>query len=416
MKSVLKTDVLVIGAGPAGMMASFQLAQRGFSVILADKQARPGIKLLMTGNGRCNISNTLAMEFWEEMIPRNPRFLKTAFNAFSNEDLRKWLKTFHINLIADEQGRLFPESNSAKTIVSLFESQLFRTGVNIIQQRLTSLQIHQNTIQGAAHDDGFMVACSNVIVACGGKSWPQTGSNGEGYALAEQVGHRIIEPRPSLCPLMIANTPFSDLAGTSISKAGIRLLDEKDNELKHSEGPLMITHQGISGPIVLNISAYLPIQMLKPPKVMIDWLPDYSDEAIQNFWSKCSHSKSMKQWLIELKVLPQRFSQWFFKDFSNWQDIHPMLWSKKERYRLLDMLKRYSCDIDPMTSFDEGMVTSGGVSVQEVSPKTMQSKKCKGLYFAGEVLDVDALSGGFNIHIALATGYLAGISAQGPCL
>jgi predicted Rossmann fold flavoprotein len=416
MKTPLKADALVIGAGPAGMMASLQLAQRGFSVILADKQARPGIKLLMTGNGRCNISNTMSMEHWEEMIPRNPRFLKTAFNAFSNEDLRKWLRTFQITLIADEHGRLFPESNSSKTILSLFESQLSKAGVRIIQQRITSLQIHHNTIQGAAHDDGFMVACSSVIVACGGKSWPQTGSNGEGYTLAEQAGHRIVEPRPSLCPLTIVNTPFNDLAGTSINKAGIRLLDGEEKELKHIEGPLMITHQGISGPIVLNISAYLPYQHLKPPKAIIDWLPDYSDEAIQNLWSECPRSKSMKQWLIELKILPHRFSQWFFKDFTSWQDIHPMLWAKKERYRLLDMLKRYSCDIDPKTSFDEGMVTSGGVSVQEVSPKTMQSKKCKGLYFAGEVLDVDALSGGFNIHIALATGYLAGISAQGPCV
>jgi predicted Rossmann fold flavoprotein len=412
MSTYSQADALVIGAGPAGMMASLQLAQRGFSVLLAEKQARPGIKLLMTGNGRCNISNALAMEFWDEMIPSNPMFLKTAFNAFSNEDLRKWLKVNQINLIADEQGRLFPESNSAKTILSLFESQLSRAGVKFIQQRITSLQIHQNTIQGAAHDDGFMLTCSCVVVASGGKSWPQTGSNGEGYTLAEQAGHRIVAPKPSLSPLALEGAPFTEFAGTSLTKVGIQMHVSTTRELKSMQGPIILTHQGISGPTVLNISAYLPRQFLQNSWLILDWLPDFSEELIHNMWRACSRKKTMKQWLIELKVLPQRFCQWFLRDFPSWQDTSPMLWARNERLRLLDKLKRYEGKIHPLPSFDEGMVTSGGVAVQEISPKTMESLKCKGLYFAGEVMDIDALTGGFNLQIALSTGFLAGVSAQ----
>lgn len=411
MKPILKADALVVGAGPAGMMAAIQLAQGGFSVILAEKQARPGLKLLMTGNGRCNISNTLAMEFWEEKIPRNYKFLKTAFYALSNDDLCAWMKSKQVKLVSDQEGKLFPESNSAKTILNLFEAQLAKAGVKVIQQRVTSLQIAHNAIQGVAHEDGFIASCSRVVLACGGKSWPQTGSNGEGYALAKQAGHSIVEPRPSLSPLAVEGAPFCDLAGTSLNKVGIRLFDEDEKELKQMLGPLLLTHQGISGPIVLNISAFLPYQNMNPPKLKIDWLPDLSDEAIHQQWTEYPRKKTMKQWLIELKILPQRFSQWFFKDFNTWQDTHPMLWARKERCRLLDKLKRYPCNIGPLPSFDEGMVTSGGISVQEISPKTMESQFCKGLYFAGEVMDVDALTGGFNLQIALSTGFLAGVSA-----
>jgi predicted Rossmann fold flavoprotein len=411
MKDILMADAFVVGAGPAGMMSAIQLAQGGFSVVIVEKQARPGLKLLMTGNGRCNISNSLPMNFWEEKIPRNYKFLKTAFYAFSNDDLCAWMNSRQVKLISDQEGRLFPESNSAKTILNLLEAQLSRTGVKIIQQRITSLQISNNKILGLAHEDGFMASCSRVILACGGKSWPQTGSNGEGYVLAKQAGHSIVEPRPSLSPLSIAGTPFCDLAGTSLSKVGIRLFGEDEKELKQMLGPLLLTHQGISGPIVLNLSAYLPKQSINAPKLRIDWLPDLSDETIQQQWTEYPRGKTMKQWLVDLKILPQRFSLWFFKDFNTWQDTHPMLWARKERRRFLEKLKAYSCEIDPLPSFDEGMVTSGGVSVQEISPKTMESQICKGLYFAGELMDVDALTGGFNLQIALSTGFLAGISA-----
>jgi predicted Rossmann fold flavoprotein len=332
MKSILKADALVIGAGPAGLMASLQLAQRGFSVILAEKQARPGIKLLMTGNGRCNISNTLPMEFWDEMIPSNPMFLKTAFNTFSNEDLCKWLKNHQINLVADEQGRLFPESNSAKTILSLFESQLSKSNIKIIQQRITSLQIQDNTIQGAAHENGFMLNCLCMVIACGGKSWPQTGSNGEGYLLAEQAGHRIVEPKPSLAPLALEDTPFVELAGTSIAKVGIQIHYAASKELKSMQGPIILTHQGVSGPTALNISAYLPRTPLQTARLVLDWLPDLSEEFIHNLWRECPRKKTMKQWLIELKILPQRFCQWLLRDFSSWDDTSPMLWARNERF------------------------------------------------------------------------------------
>jgi predicted Rossmann fold flavoprotein len=403
-------DAMVIGAGPAGMMSAIQIAQEGFSVILAEKQARPGIKLLMTGNGRCNLSNALPMEFWEDMIPRNFKFLSSAFYAFSNEDLCKWMESRRVKLISDQEGRLFPESNSAKTILSVFEAELSKGRVNIIQQRITSLQISKYAVQGVAHEDGFIAESQHVVLCCGGKSWPQTGSNGEGYDLAQQAGHHIIDPTPSLTPLAIAGTPFYDLAGTSLSKVTIRLLDQNAKETKSFHGPLLLTHQGISGPTVLNLSAFLSHQNSQIPKLLIDWLPDLSEVGILQQWAEYPRKKTMKQWLVDLKILPQRFCQWFLRDFYSWQDTSPILWARKERFRLLDKLKRMPCEVSPLPSFNESMVTSGGVSVQEISPKTMESLLCRGLYFAGEVMDLDALTGGFNLQIALSTGFLAGRS------
>lgn len=407
MSFVHKADAVVVGAGPAGMMSAIQIAQEGFSVILAEKQARPGIKLLMTGNGRCNLSNTLSMEFWEDKIPRNYKFLSSAFHAFSNEDLRTWMDLRQVKLSSDSEGRLFPESNTAKTILSVFETELSKGRASIIQQRISSLQIHQHAIQGVAHEDGFMAESKHIVLCCGGKSWPQTGSNGEGYFLAQQAGHSIVEPRPSLTPLAIKGAPFHDLAGTSLSKVTIRLLDQNAKEAKSFHGPLLLTHQGISGPTVLNLSAFLSHSS---PQLLIDWLPDISETDILQQWAEYPRKKSMKQWLGGLKILPQRLCQWFLRDFHSWQDSSPMLWAKKERFAMLDKLKRLLCEVSPLPSFSESMVTSGGVSVQEISPHTMESLLCRGLYFAGEVIDLDALTGGFNLQIALSTGFLAGRS------
>ncbi len=414
MNSSRLLQAIVIGAGPAGMMTALKLAHQGFQVLMAEKQQQVGTKLLLSGNGRCNISNALSMEHWEEKIPRNPKFLHTAFNAFSNQDLIQWAIKQGVPLKEESDGKIFPESNSSRTILDLFKKKLFDQNVSIIQQHITKLMVKKGRIMGVLGQNGFEHQADIVVIATGGKSWPQTGSNGEGYKLAEEVGHSIITPRPSLAPIKLMRHPFYDLAGTSIDDVflSLNLAHCKKNPVM--QGNVMLTHSGISGPAVLDLSAFLPLEGTKDCSLLIDWLPAFSHEMLLNQWKAVSSQVTMSQWLSELGVFSQKYCSWFLKEFKSLKAQSPSLWPRQDRTRFLQKLKQYPCIISEPLSFEEGMVTAGGIDVREINSSTMESRKCKGLYFAGEVMDVDGLSGGFNLQIAFSTGYLTGSSALAP--
>ena len=420
-----QTDLIVIGAGPAGMMAAITAAQRGKSVLLLERNPRPGRKLLITGKGRCNVTNNCGQDALLANIPRNPRFLYSAFARFSTADTIAFFESRGLPLKTERGSRVFPQSDRASDVLGVLERALRELNVPVVNARVSSLLMdeEQKTVLGVRCGDGREFRAAATLLACGGMSYPQTGSTGDGYALAAQAGHRIIPPVPSLIPILTEEKEPREMQGLSLKN--VTLTVSRGEKPVFSElGELLFTHFGVSGPLVLSASAHMEGQKPEGPctaafcatmlkgkgyRLSIDWKPGLSEEQLDRRLLRDFAKFQNKDAVNSLgELLPRKAIPVLLRRAGIPLEEKVNRITKEQRRSLLETLKGYALTPVGFRPIEEAIITSGGVDVREVNPKTMASKLASGLYFAGELLDVDGYTGGFNLQIAFATGVLAG--------
>ena len=414
--------VVVIGGGPAGMMAAITSKEQGNDVIILEKNNMLGKKLLITGKGRCNITSSLNMDEFIKNTPGNGMFLYSAFNAFTNQDIIEFLNKQGLEVKEERGHRIFPITDKSIDVLNCFLKRLNELGVKIeynadVKEILTENEQEQKKVIGVKTTK-TTILCDKVILAIGGKSYPLTGSTGEGYILAKKLGHTITQIRPSLVPMEVYEKNYcQELQGLSLKNVNLKFIDIKNNKLVYEEqGEMIFTHFGVSGPVVLSASAHLVRyknidELLRNRKIVIsiDLKPALTEEMLDKRllrdFSKFKN-KEFKNSLDEL--LPKKLINLIIKmsNIDEYKRVNEI--TKLERKNLVQLLKNFNFTISSFRPIEEAIITSGGINIKEVNPKTMQSKLVEGLYFAGEILDVDSYTGGFNLQIAYSTGYVAG--------
>lgn len=396
-------QVLVIGGGPAGIMAAGMAAEAGAKVYLVEKNDRLGRKLRITGKGRCNLTNDCTHEELIENMVVNGRFLHSAFRAFSNADLMEFMENLGVGLKVERGARVFPQSDKATDVVDALQKWIRNKGVQIVKYKADKLLVREGKICGVQFGEKA-VRADAVVLATGGISYPQTGSTGDGYTMARAVGHTIVPPKPSLVPLVCKEK--LNLAGLSLKNISLSVC--MDNRCVYEEfGEMLFTHDGISGPVVLSASAHM--REAGPYTVSIDLKPALSREVLDKRLVRDFEKYARKDFLHALDdLLPKRLIETVIQRTGIDPHKKTGLLTKIERTMILDILKDFSLSVKCFRPIAEAIVTSGGVNVGEINPKTMESKKIPGLYFAGEIIDVDAYTGGFNLQIAFSTGVSAG--------
>lgn len=403
-------NILVVGGGAAGLMAAGTAAENGARVTLFETNEKVGRKLFITGKGRCNVCNNCDAQTVLQNVPVNPRFLYSALDCFSPTDVMAFFEAHGVPLKTERGNRVFPVSDKSADIIDALFTWVKRLGVTIIQKTVEQLEIRDGSIVGVrAH--AKLYEGDRVIIATGGASYPQTGSTGDGYRFAKQAGHTVVPPNPSLVPLVEAGGICRELMGLSLRNVQVTVF-ENNKKIFSEFGEMLFTHFGLSGPLILSASAHMRHFGSKEYRVEIDLKPALDektlDKRLLSDFDKHKNSDFINALgdLLPRKLIPVvvRLSE---------IDPHAKVNSitKAQRASLLHTLKHFSVSVSGKRPIAEAIVTTGGVSVREVSPKTMESKKCAGLYFAGEVLDIDAYTGGFNLQIAWSTGRLAGLSA-----
>lgn len=396
-------QVIVIGGGPAGMMAAGKAAEAGASVYLVDKNERLGRKLGITGKGRCNLTNHCTHEELIENTVVNGRFLHSAFRGFSNIDLMDFMENAGVPLKTERGNRVFPQSDKAADITEALRRWLRQTGVRTVQKKADSLVVRDGKIAGVMFGERGIRA-DFVVLATGGASYPQTGSTGDGFQMAKKVGHTVIPLRPSLVPLVCREK--MDLAGLSLKNIEFSVY-EGENCVYREFGEMLFTHDGVSGPVVLSASAHM--RSGGPFTASIDLKPALSREMLDKRLVRDFEKYAKKDFLHALDdLLPKRLIEPVIARSEIPERKKTGLVTKEERQRLLDVLKNFTLHVTGFRPIAEAIVTSGGISTGEINPKTMESKIVSGLYFAGEIIDVDAYTGGFNLQIAFSTGCAAG--------
>ena len=403
------SDVIVVGGGAAGMMAAISAAEYGTNVTIIEKNARMGRKLAITGKGRCNVTNNSAPEEVLKNIPRNPNFMYGALSRFTPEDVMAFFEELGVPLKTERGKRVFPVSDKAGDIVSALEKRLGELGVKILRDEVRSLVIEDGECLGAKTRRGEYRGA--VILATGGMSYPVTGSDGFGYTLAKSAGHTIVPPEPSLSAMVTRQRWVSRAAGLNLRNIAVRLFDG-DKAVYDDFGELLFTEYGISGPTVLSASAHIPHMESGRYKITVDLKPALTEKQLdarilRDFSER--HGKPFGESIGGL--LPRQLLGIFPELLGIPSEKKVDEITKEERRRLVALLKNLTLDIEKFRPIDEAIITRGGVSVKEISPKTMESRLCKGLFFAGEIIDVDAYTGGFNLQIAFSTGGAAGHSA-----
>lgn len=413
----MKTDILVIGAGPAGMMAALTAAGQGVRVVLAERNERIGRKLGITGAGRCNITNQADVEELIANIPGNGRFLYSAFRNFGvNELMNYFEQELHIPLKVERGRRVFPESDEAGQVVNAFYKKLKMSKIELlISTRIIKILFdEENKVEGVISEDGRRIDTKVVIVATGGVSYPGTGSTGDGYCLAKTAGHTVIDPVPSLVPLESVEEWPKRLQGLSLVNVSTTSF-YKDQKLDSEFGEMLFTHFGVSGPMILSLSRKAAFKVLDEPgsvAIVIDLKPALSeaelDARVQRDFAK--YIRKIYQNSLD-DLLPQKLIPVIIElsAIDPLKPVHQI--TKEERLGLVNLLKNLRLTIARPRPIAEAIVTAGGVSTKEINPKTMESKNASGLYFAGEVIDVDAYTGGYNLQIAFSTGFIAGREA-----
>lgn len=397
----------VVGAGPAGLIAA-ATAAAGSDVTLFERNEKPGKKLYITGKGRCNVTNLCSPREFLEKVVRNPKFLYSAIYTFTPEDTVNLIETNGVKTKTERGNRVFPASDKASDVTKALVSNAMKTGVQFVYENVVSLSRKDGLFRLIT--SGAEYFFDKVILACGGVSYPSTGSNGDGFKLAESMGHTVTKLYPALVPVNFCEDVKS-LQGLSLKNVKVTVSDGRKSESLFGE--MLFTSRGASGPVVLSLSSLINRLDVKHVTFSIDLKPalDYDklDKRVVSDFTKFKN-KQFKNSLDEM--LPKSLIPYII-DVSGINPDKPVnSVIKQEREKLVNLLKNLSFTVDSLGSIAEGIVTSGGVSVDEVNPKTMESKLVKGLYFAGEMLDVDALTGGFNIQIALSTGFAAGTSAS----
>ena len=407
-----KSEIIVIGGGPAGLMAAGQAALAGAKVNLLEKKDRPARKLRITGNGRCNLTNNDSINDFITHFGRNGKFLRPVFSRFFAPELRAFFYSIGVILTKDETGRVYPRSNSADEVADALLKWAVASGVKIItDSTVKQIIVDEANLRGVrlAGNDSAIEADA-VIVATGGSSYPATGSSGDGYTLAKALGHTIVPIRPASVPLIISSNAILKLAGISLCLVTTRV--KIDGKIIQTElGDILFTHFGLSGPAILNLSRNCVDQLRagKRPIISIDLLPEYDDNKLDRLLlSKMRmHGKSQIQTIIG-ELLPNRMATTLLMLDSIDPTKQCSQISSDERQKIKTSLKEFALEITGHRSLASAMVTAGGVSLKEINPQTMESRLVKGLYFAGEVLDLDADTGGYNLQAAFSTGWLAG--------
>lgn len=407
----MKKKVVIIGAGPAGIMAAISAAQNNKEVILVEKNSQIGKKLGITGGGRCNITNSCDVTEVIEKTLHNGKFMYNSLNIFSNKDLMKFIENKGCKLKVESKGKVFPVSDKSSNIIDIFSKELKNNGIDLkLNCTVKQVLVTDNKADGVKLQDGSIIKCDGVIIATGGMSYPNLGSTGDGYNFAKALGHNIVNIRPSLVPIVIREKWITDLMGISLKD--VKLITKIKSKKIISEGDLIFTHYGISGPAVLEHSARLNRYSKTLEHIIhLDMLPKYNQENLEQVFIKeyeLNGNKLIKNVLIEL--LPKNLSIKLLNLLEINENIKLAQLSKKDRNKIINAVKDLSLTMVGFRSIKEAIITSGGISTKEIDSKTMESKLIKDLYFVGEVLDIDALTGGYNLQIAFSTGYVAGLN------
>ena len=409
---MISKKVLVVGAGAAGLIAAGTAAENGAGVTLLEKNQRVGRKIMITGKGRCNLTNNCDVQTFINNVPVNGRFLYSAINRFTPSDTMNFFEGLGLELKTERGNRVFPMSDRAVDVVDALRDYVSDSGVKIISDAAQALIIENGEVIGVKCENRSYYADS-VIICCGGKSYPLTGSTGDGYILAKQAGHTVTELKPSLVPLESSDPECKSMQGLALKNVSLKIIDKNSNKELYSDfGEMLFTHFGISGPMVLSASSHIRDIPPDTYTAVIDLKPaldsEQLDRRLQNEFRANSNKDVSNSFS---KLLPKKIIIPVLKRWGVPFDKKCNAVTREERHRLCDILKGYTIPISGFRPIEEAIVTSGGVKTGEINPKTMESKLVRGLYFAGEVIDCDAYTGGFNLQIAWSTGRLAGENA-----
>lgn len=409
---------IVVGGGPAGMLAAISASQNGDKVTLLEKNKTLGKKLLITGKGRCNITSSINIEEFINNVPGNGKFLFSCFQNYTNKDIIKMLKKHGLEVKKERGNRIFPITDKSQDVLNCFIQELKDNDVDIrTNLEIVEIITKNNEVTGVYLSTGDILTASKIILATGGKSYPVTGSDGQGYKLAKKLGHTIIEPRASIIPLTADEDLCQNMQGLSLVNVKIVIKDiEKNKQIYDDFGEMLFTHFGVSGPTILSSSAHLIRyknidNLLKNGKIKlyIDLKPALSEEELDNRILRDFNEFKNKEFKNSLeKLLPKKMIPTIIElsKINPYKKVNEI--TKEERKKIVKLLKKFEVTINGFRPVEEAIITAGGVSIKEINPKTMESKIIKGLYFAGEIIDVDAYTGGFNLQIAYSTGYTAG--------
>ncbi len=410
--------VVVIGGGPAGMMAAIASAEQGNHVVLIEKMGSLGRKLLITGKGRCNITSSLDMDEFIKNTPGNGRFLFSCYQEFTNQDIIDFLRSQGLEVKEERGNRIFPVTDKSVDVLKAFTKRLKELNVKVeYNMSVEDILVKDSKVIGVKAN-GEVINADKVVLATGGKSYPLTGSTGDGYVLAKKLGHTITAIKPSLVPLETHNKKVcQEMQGLSLRNVKIELKDvEKNKVIYEEQGEMIFTHFGVSGPTILSSSAHLVRYKNIEEKfaskkivLLIDFKPALSEEKLDARVLRDFDKQKNKQYKNSLdELLPQKLIPIVVEKSKINPNKKVNEITKEERKNLVKLLKQFELEIKQFRPIDEAIVTSGGISIKEINPKTMESKLVEGLYFAGEIIDVDSYTGGFNLQIAYSTGYVAG--------
>lgn len=404
-------NVVIIGGGAAGMMAAVFAARNGKKVTLIEQNEKLGKKLFITGKGRCNFTNACDTEDLFQNVVTNPKFLYSAFYSFSNPMVMDFFEEIGLPYKIERGNRVFPVSDHSSDVIKVLEKEMRKYGVDInLNTKVYSLIIEDNVCKGVSLKGGKAIFADSVIVATGGVSYPRTGACGDGYKFAKYAGHSIAKAQPSLVPFELSDSCCKELMGISLKNVSVTIY--ADGKKIYSEfGEMLFTHFGVSGPIIIKASAYIHKYLDKKLSITIDLKPALDEKQLDERLVKDFNlfiNKQLKNGLDKLllkALIPVIIEKSGLDGEKKINEI-----TKEERHKLLTTIKNVPFEITGLRGWDEAIITKGGIKVKEIDPGTMESKFTSGLYFAGEVLDLDALTGGFNLQIAWSTGYLAGVN------
>ena len=400
--------IAVIGGGPAGMMAAGTAAELGAEVTIFEHTDRLGKKLAITGKGRCNVTNMCSVNDFMENVTRNPRFLYTALYAFPPERTYEFFESLGVELKTERGNRVFPADDRAKTIVDAMRK--YAGGAKVVYEKASAvLPNDDGTFTVKAKENRVFDA---VIIATGGKSYPLTGSDGSGYRIASRLGHSVTELKPSLIPIESDSELCSEMMGLSLKNVAIKIFDRSGKTVYTDFGEMMFTHFGVTGPVILSASAHVKELAVSELTLSIDLKPALDEKTLDARLLSDFKENANKDFINSLSaLLPSKMIESFVKvsGIDGRKKVNSI--TKEERRVILNTLKDFRIPLSALRPIEEAIITSGGINVKEINPKTMESKIVPGIYFAGEVIDVDAYTGGFNLQIAYSTGYIAGKNA-----
>lgn len=405
--------ILVVGGGAAGMMAAVTAARNGKKVRLIEKNEKLGKKLFITGKGRCNITNAADIEELFSAVVSNPKFLYSSFYSMTNDQVIDFFEELGVKTKVERGGRVFPESDHSSDVIRALEQEMKRLGVEIrLRAEAEEILAEDGRVTGVRLSSGKELHADAVIIATGGISYPSTGSTGDGYRFARECGHKVADLSPALVPMEVKEWYARELMGLSLRNVEIRITDGK-KKLYEEFGEMLFTHYGVTGPVILSASSIVGKKLREHPLTLhIDLKPALTEEQLDKRMLRefeANHNRQFKNAVDSL--FPSKLKPVIVELSGIQEDKKVNEVTKEERLHFVRLIKDFSMTLTGMRGYNEAIITKGGVSVKEIDPGTMESKLVNGLYFAGEVLDLDAVTGGYNLQIAWSTGYLAGLNA-----